>query len=332
MRLFLSRLPQWARASVAIAVVAVASASSSLGAQGGLSTEGALFLLVPVGARAVGSGQTVATAEAGSESLWGNPAGIARMTRRELALHYSQSIVANGSVLAFVYPAGKAGVVALGVQSYDYGEQEFSDDVGPIGSGSPRSVVVGATYAATLGGRLRAGVSYKLVQSRLDCTGVCPNLSSFSSSSTAFDGGLQYQSARSDSVRAGFALRNLGLRLQVNDNAQADPLPTRLHLGISALVPAVARALPGAELRWAAEMVNRTSLNEPAFRLGAELGLQRQVFLRGGYTSGLGDATGPAFGMGFVRGRLALDFARVFGGFSSDAGLPPTYLTLRAIF
>ncbi len=309
--------------------LAVTAAAAPLRAQGGLSTEGALFLLVPVGARTVGSGQTVATGEAGSESLWGNPAGIARVTRPEAALLYSKTVVADGTVLGLVYPAGKAGVLGFGAQLYDYGAQDFTDQVGTIGQLLPRSIVVAATYAATIGTSMRAGVTYKVVQSRLDCTGPCGTVSTFNASTNGLDAGVQYETKRADSLTFGFVLRHLGLKLQVNDNAQSDPLPARVHLGVSALVPAMAKALPGAELRWAVEIVNRTSLNDPAFRLGAELGLQKQLYLRAGYASGTGDATGPAIGLGFVRGKLGLDFARVFGGFSSDAGQPPTYLTLR---
>lgn len=322
------------RASVAaLAVaVAVACASGPLGAQGGLSTEGALFLLVPVGARTVGSGQTVAAAESGTESLWGNPAGIARMTRRELALHHSQTVVATGEVLGFVYPLGKPGVVAVSAQLYDYGAQDFTDQVGTVGQLLPRSVVLTATYAATIGPHFRAGVTYKLVQSRLDCTGPCGTISTFNASTNGLDAGVQYGTARSDSLTVGVVLRQMGLKLQVNDNAQSDPLPTRLHVGVQALVPALTRALPGGELRWAVELVDRTSLNEPSLHLGAELGLQKQLYLRGGYASGTGDAAGPAIGLGFARGKFALDFARVFGGLSADLGQPPTYLTLRVSF
>lgn len=311
------------------AVVAVAAAAAPLRAQGGLSTEGALFLLVPVGARTVGSGQATVTSESGSESLWGNPAGIARATRREAALHYSRTVVANGTVLALVYPAGRAGVLGVGAQLYDYGAQELTDVDGTVGELLPRSVVLAATYAATLGTSVRAGVTYKWAQSRLDCTGPCGSVATFNASTSALDAGLQYQTMRADSLSLGLALRHLGLKLQVNDEAQSDPLPTRLQIGVGARVPAVSRALPGAELHWSAELVNRTSLDDPAVRLGAELGLQRQLYLRAGYASGTGDATGPAIGLGFVRGALSIDFARVFGGFSSDAGQPPTFLTLR---
>lgn len=328
----LRRALRRALAAALATVLALAAGSGALGAQGGLSTEGALFLLVPVGARTVGGGQAIAAAESGAESLWGNPAGIARMTSRELSLHHSQTVVATGEVLAFVYPAGKAGVVAFGAQLYDYGAQEFTDQVGTVGQLLPRSVVAAVTYAATMGRHLRAGVTYKVVQSRLDCTGPCGSISTFNASTNGLDAGVQYATLRADSLTMGLVIRQLGLKLQVNDNAQSDPLPTRLHLGVQAYVPAVRRALPGAELRWAVEMVNRTSLAEPSVRLGAELALQKQLYLRAGYASGTGDAAGPAMGLGFVRGKFSLDFARVFGGFSSDAGEPPTYLTLRVSF
>ena len=333
MRRQLSRAVRRASA-VALAVTAtVAMAPRLLGAQGGLSKEGALFVLVPVGARSAATGRATTASEFGTESLWGNPAGIARMVTRELALHHSQSIFATGEVLGFVYPAGKAGVVAFGAQLYDYGAQDDTDDAGTVtGQLLPRSVVVAATYAATLGAHFRAGLSYKFVQLRQDCTGPCTSGEAFSGSTNGLDAGVQYATGRGDSLALGVAMRSLGLKLQLNDNAQSDPLPSRLHLGVQALVPAVASALPGAQLRWAAELVSRTSLDGPAVHVGGELALQEQLYLRAGYATGTGDGTGPAFGLGFVRGRLGVDFAREFTGLSADLGKPPTYLSLRVSF
>ena len=321
------------RAALGVLLGVAASAASS-GAQGGITMEGAPNLLFPVGGRTVGIGGALAATEAGSESLWGNPAGIARMTQHEGALHYSKTLAANGMALALVYPMGKAGVLGFGAQLYDLGAQDATDIVSGeiVGQILPRYVVMAATYAATIGPRVRAGLSYKVAQMRIDCSGPCGNVNTSVSSTNGVDAGVQYQTTRADSLTVGLAVRDMGLRLQVNDNAQSDPLPTRVHLGASALVPAVAKALAGAELRWFVELVNRTSFNNPAFRVGAELGLQKQLYLRTGYTSGTGIATGPALGLGFVRGRLGLDFARAFGGLSADVGEPPTYLTLRVVW
>ncbi|MHB8837501.1 MAG: PorV/PorQ family protein [Gemmatimonadaceae bacterium] len=313
-----------------VAALAVGAGAEPLRAQGGLSTEGLLVLLVPVGARTVGVGQTSVTAEAGSASLWGNPAGIARATQKEAALHYSKSVVAPGTALGVLYPAGRAGVIGVGAQLYDYGQQELTDNVGnPVGQLLTRDVVAMFAYGATLGPSLRAGVTYKLMQRRNDCTGPCSTNMTYVATTSGFDWGVQWQRAHADSLAVGFAVRQMGLKLQVNDNAQSDPLPTRLHLGVGALVPRVSKALPGAELRWAVELVNRTSLDSPEYRVGGELGLQKQLYLRAGYSSGIGDGTGPAIGFGFVRGAMSIDFARVFGGLSSDAGEPPTFLTMR---
>ena len=95
------------RSSVAslrrIACAAVLCATPAIShAQGGLSTEGALFLLVPVGARAVGLGQAVVASDLGAESIWANPAGLARLTKNELSINHSQTIVATGDALNVV--------------------------------------------------------------------------------------------------------------------------------------------------------------------------------------------------------------------------------------
>jgi hypothetical protein len=166
----------------------------------------------------------------------------------------------------------------------------------------------------------------------LDCTGPCGAISTYSASTNGLDAGFQYQVHRADSLTFGVALRNLGLKLQVNDNSQSDPLPSRIHIGVQGMVPRIAESLKGAELRWAAEIVNRTSFKQPSLRVGGELGLQKQLYLRAGYASGTGDGSGPAIGLGFVRGRLGVDFARLFGGLSSDVGTPPTFLSLRLSF
>lgn len=312
------------------AALAFAASAAPLCAQGGLAVEGVTALLVPVGARAVGVGQTGVTAESGSASLWSNPAGIARATQNEVALHYSKSVFAPGTALGVVYPAGRAGVFGFGAQLYDYGEQELTDDAGnPVGQLLTREVVAMFSYGATLGPSLRAGVTYKLFQRRNDCTGPCSTNISYVTTTSGIDAGLQWQRNRADSLVIGFAVRQMGLKLQVNDNAQSDPMPTRLHLGVGARLPQVTTAIPGAELRWAVELVSPTSLDDPGFRLGGELGLQKQLYLRAGYSSGIGDGAGPAIGFGFVRGALTIDFARVLSGLSADLGEPPTFLTLR---
>src|SRR6267142_1152579 len=57
---------------------------------------GALFLVFPVGAQAVGMGQTATAAAGRGEAAFWNPAGLATMSDDEFSLH-SASLVAGGS-------------------------------------------------------------------------------------------------------------------------------------------------------------------------------------------------------------------------------------------
>src|SRR5215203_447377 len=123
-------------------------------AQSGLAQEGALFLLLPVGARSVGMGQAVVADRSGSESVWWNPSAIGAATRREAAIHHSQSVAGTGDAVTVVVPSSLLGVLALSVNIFDYGEQEANPDQSPTGGGGtiiPRSFVYAATYATSLG-------------------------------------------------------------------------------------------------------------------------------------------------------------------------------------
>ncbi|MFI5246631.1 MAG: hypothetical protein ACHQQR_15460, partial [Gemmatimonadales bacterium] len=123
-----------------VALAVALCAAPAIGrAQGSLSTQGALFLLVPVGARAVGLGQADVASDIGGESIWANPAGLARLARREVAINHSQTVVATGDALNVVLPVGKAGVVAATAYLMDYGQQTATDQFGATGTIFPRS-------------------------------------------------------------------------------------------------------------------------------------------------------------------------------------------------
>lgn len=311
----------------------VAGAPHGACAQGGLPKEGAVFLLVPVGARAVGTGQAVVGSETGSEGVWWNAASVARSVKREVAVHHSETLVAAGTALDLVVPAGRAGVLAAAILFLDYGRQENTDAFGnTIGASAPSSLVIGATYAATFGSRVRAGVTYKLAQDRVACSGDCSAVASYSASTNALDFGVQAEVDPGRRITIGLALRHLGFRFQVDDIEQADPLPTRMHVGARYEVSGVERIVGGGSLRLSAELVDRPRFSDPSLRAGAEFAYTERYYLRAGYAGGSGDLAGAAIGLGVQRGGIAMDFARAFGGFSADAGTPPTYVTLRFRF
>lgn len=320
------------RALAAIALLSVVATTASA-QPSGLTTEGAPFLLLPVGARAVGVGQAVVADQFGTEALWWNPAGVARSERREVAVHHYETIIGTGDVVSILIPSDLLGVFSVSLYALDYGDFPVTDSLGnEIGSLLTRNVAYAATYATPIGGRMSAGITFKIVQLRLDCTTGCPSLSGTTS---ALDFGAQYDLGVLAPVSVGVAVRNVGAPLQVNDSPQADPLPTRIQIGVLYRVPGMDRYAPETELQLTGDVVDRLSMESPAPRVGAEFSWRRRAHLRGGYvfeTARSAESAGPSMGLGLATSNLRLDIATIFEGFSTDAGKRPTYVSLRYLF
>lgn len=316
-----------------VGVVLVGFASGA-GAQG-VGSEGGAFLLRPVGARAVGLGNAVVARRDGSEGLWWNPASLVGVTRREISIHHSQDFFATGDALTLVLPSSLLGVFAIAADLQNYGEQENTTDpnVPSTGTVLTRSFVLSASYAAPIGDRVATGVAFKVVQMRVDCTGPC-DFPNEVAQTFAIDAGTQIDLGGSRRVTVGASVRNMGLALQVQDSPQADPLPTRVQLGVLYRYPLPDRYAQDAELNLSADLTDGLNIENPLPRLGAEFVWQKKAFVRGGYVfdAARSESGGPALGLGFSRNNLVLDLARVFTGFSADAGQAPTFLSLRFAF
>lgn len=312
-----------------VALVAPAAARAQQPA-----TEGALFLLLPIGARAVGTGQAIVADQPGSEAMWWNPAALARSERAEAAIHHSETIVATGDAITFILPSSLLGVLAVGANIFNFGKQDISDTVGTIGVLLPRNIVYAASYATPVGRRMSAGITYKIVQLRLDCSGGCAGIPTVSASSSALDAGVQADLTGIAPVHLGAAIRNVGPRLQVNDKDQADPLPTRIQVGATVDVPNMNRVAKDIGLRVSADALGTARFRSPSLRVGATMAYREKAYLRGGYLMdrGDGEGEGPAIGFGISTGSVVVDIARVMRGLSADSGKPPVYFSLRYLF
>lgn len=314
-------------------LAAVGALLPSLAVAQGVAKEGALFLLVPVGARAVGQGQAVVASRFGAEGIWWNPASLAWATQRELTVDHSQNFVLKGDAVDFVFPAGRAGVLSASVLYFNFGDQTAVDPFGTtIGTLYANAIVAGASYSATFGERFSAALTYKWLQQTQACGGSCPGIDTYAVSTSAFDFGVQAVRGKAGELTLGAVVKNIGFGLQTIDSKQTDPLPSRLHLGAEYRLDAVSRATPGAVLRLTGEVVTHVSFADPSVRGGAELAIADKYFVRGGVLTGSGDGANAAVGFGIRQGTLGLEFARTFGGLSSDAGNPPTYVSLRIAF
>ena len=169
-------------------VALAALCASPLAAQTGSGSEGALFLLLPTGAQAVGMGQAIVASKPGSEGIWWNPASIAGQDKGEIAIHHSKTIAGVGDALTFVLHPHSFGTAAFSVNHLNIGEQQVTDEFNnPIGTILPRDVVFAGTVARMFGKRVSAGINYKLIQIRIDCQGECGSVGAEVQSSSAAD-------------------------------------------------------------------------------------------------------------------------------------------------
>ncbi len=319
--------------SNALVFIAAAAHPVALAAQGSTGSDAGVFLLLPTGAQSVGMGQAVVASTAGSESIWWNPAGLAIQHKKEVAVHHSQTVVGRGDALAFVLPAKRA-AFALSVNVLDLGEQPVTDELGQsLGKLLPRDLVFAGSAAVAVLPQLRFGLNYKVVQFRIDCTGDCGTVQTFSASSQAADAGVQYSISPGSPLALGLVIRNFGGKVKSSGADKGDDLPTRTEAGFIYHVAILDKYLKETEVRGAASLVTTRGTSGTGFRLGADVAYQSKLHLRGGYVGDRKrDESSASVGFGLESGHLVFDIARSFGGLSADAGTPPTYISLKYLF
>jgi len=296
-------------------------------------TDGSLVLLLPVGAQSVGMGQAMVAERPGSESVWWNPAGLARLTKREAAIHHSETLAARGDAITFVLPSKALGTAALSLNVLDFGNQQITDGTGlPVGLVLPRNILIAASYAAAVGSQFSLGLTFKRLQYRVDCSGQCANVSTFSAATNSLDLGVQYEMPTGIPIRLGAAVRNIGSRLELTDGDDADPLPTRIEAGASYRLQFIEKYVSDVSFRVAADIIATESAGDASARFGTVLTYQKTAHLRAGYIANDANGANAALGFGLGAGRLVFDIARTFGGLSADAGKTPAYVSLRYLF
>ena len=297
-------------------------------------SEGSLFLLLPTGAQAVGMGQAMVAARPGSEGIWWNPASIAGEQKRELAIHHSKTVAGPGDALSFVTPIRSLVTAGISINILNLGDQQVVDENNiPIGTIFPRDVVFAASLASRFAKRLAAGVNYKLIQLRVDCSGICSTVGAEVQSSRAVDLGAQYQVEVSAPLTFGAAIRNLGGKLNSRETNQQNPLPTQVEIGAMYRLKFIDRYVKDTELRASGSFVDTRSFGGNSVRFGTDAMYQGKVHLRAGYVGHdrRGDAS-AALGFGLQSGGLVFDLARTFGGIPGDNGQAPVYVSLRYLF
>ncbi|MBI4542616.1 MAG: PorV/PorQ family protein [Gemmatimonadetes bacterium] len=320
-----------------VAGLALVAVSRAAAAQAIPTVEGGAFLLLPVGARAVALGQAAAADGGTSESLFWNPAGLAALPGAEFAVHHYTLFFGTGDAAVLAVPSASLGTFAASAYIVDYGDLDVTrGDIGPdpVGQIRPRNIVLLGSYATDVVAGFAAGVTYKLIQFRVDCAGECSGVPAATGTTHAVDIGIRYVSPAAFPLVIGAALRNVGFRLQVNNQAQADPLPTRLAVGVSYGVLRRPAGGQGFDLRVLADLqgsLGRGTLS-PVTLVGVESGVGESVRFRGGYAFLDSEAKGPSLGIGLKLGTVALDLGRVFSARANLGEDEPIHVSFRMIF
>jgi hypothetical protein len=302
---------------------------------------GAQPLLLPLGARTVGLGGAAVAAQLGIESQISNPAGLGYATTGEVTLLHGQDLFARRDLLGAVIPSRRLGTFGVSGYLVNLAETPATDDFGNvIGTAYVRSVAAAASYASTFARDFSVGLTYRVIQLRFDCSGTCASPGApaqadpVRGTTSMIDVGAQYDFRKRMPLAVGAAVRHLGLRLQVKDGDQADPLPTQFAVGARYDVEALARRVKDARLRVSADVVRGLGAggSDPSVHVGAEGTFRNTFALRGGWMQRRGGDSGPSVGFGYASRRLGFDVARQLSGLSVEAGDPPTFVSLRYHF
>ncbi len=309
-------------------------AAEAVESGGDSSSEGALFLLLPVGAQGVAMGRAMSALSTQEAAFW-NPAGLADLGQGRVFIYRGDQLAGESTVLSVLLSQESIGTVGLSYQLLDSGDQDLRDEQGNVlGTLSVRSHVAMASFATTLLSRLYAGVNFKMVQFRVGCRGQCPD-GGVTATTYAVDAGLQGIPLQSIPLRLGAMVAHLGPRLQVVNAAQADPLPTRLR--VSGAYEVLNHFVPDRPLDlWVTlELEDRwRSLGSPSVYVGTEFAAGRtdMLLVRAGYVHGnVSQVAGAALGLGLRYQRFDVGIARSLAD-SGISGSEPVHITFGVVF
>jgi hypothetical protein len=344
----------WLRASLPLAILLALLLSP--GEKGGLSaqagngpfaspaddsgseastTEGALTILLPVGARGISLGRAM-TARRGSEAVFWNPAGIARMESGQFTVFRGDHLAGEATAFSLLLTRQPLGSVAVSYQLLDLGDQDLTDRQGNIlGTVSFRDHLGIVSFATRALPTLDVGLNFKIFQSKVTCRGQCTD-AGVSGRTFAIDAGLQSTPLATLPLRISAMIAHVGPDLQLINVAQADPLPTRLRLALAYEILETLIEIPDMELWISAEVEDRwQELGSPAFYLGGELQAGREdlFFLRAGYgRNQTGGSEGLAAGLGLRYERFELSIAKSLTGGSLGPNSEPVHVTFGVGF
>jgi hypothetical protein len=253
---------------------------------GGPGTTAAAFLKIGVGARAAAMGDAFTVIVDDGTSLYWNPAGLARIGKRQLSATYNMWFAGiNQGYLGISFPLSGRGVAAGGVNYIDMGDFDGRDEAGnPTGTFTASALNYHLGYANGVGKKFVWGISAGVVQDTIDDD---------RKSTYAANLGLIFKS--SELLSLGLVVQNIGGELG------GDPLPFLAKIGM---------ALTWEPLVLVLDIAKPTD-NDIYFCAGIEWWAWDGIALRAGYKTNQDIGQGLTAGLGFRKGKIQFDYAYV---------------------
>jgi hypothetical protein len=323
--------------ALGLAVLLLISIEAIAGGRNRAGTNAASELLIPVGARYIGTGGASVATVVGIDAIYWNPAGLSRSNIAASAMFSHMQYIADINMEYVAVSANFSGLGTLGIsiKTLSFGDIAVTTEDNPDGTGelfSPNFVTFGATYSRALTDRIGVGVTVKLISE---------SLNRVSASGVAFDFGVQYRDLGNISgLSIGVVAKNIGTAMKYDGagllrqadvldvtrpsslykvEGSTDELPSTLELGIGYTIPIGEKNKVNV-----VSLFQNNNYDDDEIKFGAEYAYKDLLFIRGGWQfapESPNDATGsedayifgPSLGGGFHYDLggvdIALDYA-----------------------
>ncbi len=258
---------------------------------------GAAQLLINPWARSAGLHSMNTSMVSGTDAMYLNVAGLARMNKTQIQLghtRYLDGADININALAFGQRIGKGGAFGVSLVAFDLGEFDQTSEATPEGSGatfSPSFFNMAVSYSHLFANRVSVGVTVKFVNESISNAGA---------NAIAMDAGVQYVTGKDDNFKFGISLRNIGGKMRftgeglgVSNNTTNETFEYPVtYYQRSAEYELPSQLNIGASYDWLLGRANRLSLlgtfTSNAFSRdqvggGLEFSLDKNFVLRAGY-------------------------------------------------
>ncbi len=280
-------------------------------------------LIIPPGARPNGMGEAFVAIADDATASWWNPAGLAFLPGRNIALMHSQLVPDLASDVYYEFIGYSNEIRNVGTLSFSliyltYGTRVATNVAGEV-QGEFKSWEASGlvSFAMPIGKNLGLGLSMKFIHAdyapddftleRLDGTG----------SSFAVDAGVLWKLPH-QKLNFGLALTNVGPDIAFIDQEQSDPLPITLRGGVAffPIQDEISDLLITLDIEQSLVWLIDDSSNQrrsEIYHIGTEYTYVDLLAGRIGYVYDEdGDFKAPTYGLGFIyKKKLSLDYANV---------------------